>query len=404
MPQLFSPMKIGRMELRNRFVRSATFEGMASESGEVTDPVLKLYRNLAKGEPGLIVTGYFYVNEIGKAAPNQIGIHSDQMIPGLKRLVQEVHEQDGKIVFQLVHAGRQTTRKFTGHLPIGPSATGRDPLFFVKPKEMNEDEIGGTIRSFGEAAIRAMEAGADGIQIHGAHGYLINEFLSPFFNTRSDAWGGSEEGRFRFLEQVFNEIKKAIPQERPLMIKLNTHDHTPAPGITPDLAGRYARKLAEMGIDAVEISSGTLVYSFMNINRGQVPVRELVAAMPWLLRPVARFKLNRMAGKYDLVEGYHLESAKIIKPVLGGVPLMLVGGMRRVDHMEEVLEKGYADLISMSRPFIRQPYLVKSIKEGKTNRASCVSCNKCFGAICNGLPVRCYNTPEQGDITGGLAE
>jgi 2,4-dienoyl-CoA reductase-like NADH-dependent reductase (Old Yellow Enzyme family) len=394
MSQLFSPMKIGRLELPNRFVRSATFEGMARENGQVTDDLIKLYRNLAKGRIGLIITGHLYVNQVGKASVNKIGIHSNEMIPGLKRLVQEVHEHDGKIVFQLSHAGRQTTKKVTGHHPVGPSGKGRDPIFFVKPREMNEEDIQETIQSFGRAAKRAVEAGADGIQLHGAHGYLINQFLSPFYNTRSDAWGGSEEGRFRFLEQVFSKIKRAIPKETPIMIKLNTHDHTPGEGITPELAAHYARRLAEMGVDAVEISSGSTFYSFMDMCRGRVPVQELVDTMPFWKKPIAKIKLSRMAGKYDLVEGYHLEAAKVIKPVLGDIPLLLVGGMRRVKHMEEILEKGYADFISMSRPFVREPFLVKRIQAGKTDHASCVSCNKCLAAIANRRPLRCYNKPE----------
>ncbi len=394
MSRLFSPMRIGCLELPNRFVRSATFEGMAKENGQVTDDVMKLYRNLAKGKVGLIITGYFYVNQVGKAFSNQIGIHSDEMIRGLKKLVQEVHDQDGKIVFQLAHAGRQTTKRVTGESPIGPSAKGRDPIFFVKPREMNEDDIQETIRSFGKAAKRAVEAGADGIQLHGAHGYLINQFLSPFYNTRNDAWGGSDEGRFRFLEHVLGEIKRAMPKETPIMIKLNTHDHTPGEGVTPGLAAYYTGRLAEMGIDAVEISSGTSFYSFMDMCRGRVPVQELADAMPFWKKPIAKIKLSSLVGKYELEEGYHIEAAKIIKPVLGGVPLLRVGGMRRVEHMQEVLEQGYADFISMSRPFVREPFLVKRIETGKIDRASCVSCNRCLAAITDKRPLRCYYKPE----------
>jgi 2,4-dienoyl-CoA reductase-like NADH-dependent reductase (Old Yellow Enzyme family) len=394
MSLLFSPLKIGSLELRNRFVRSATFEGMAKENGEVSDDVLKLYRNLAKGVIGLIITGHFYVNQLGKASFNQVGIHSDEMIPGLKRLVQEVHEHGGKIVFQLSHAGRQTTKKITGQRPIGPSGRGRDPIFLVKPREMTEDDIYETIQSFGRAAERAVEAGADGIQLHGAHGYLINQFLSPFYNTRTDAWGRSEEGRFRFLEQVFTEIKRGIPKETPILIKLNTHDHTPRQGVTPELAAHYAQRLAGIRIDAVEISSGSTFYSFMNVCRGRVPVQELVDTMPFFKKPIARIMMNRLVGKYDLEEGYHLLAAKSIKPVLGHIPLVLVGGMRRVNHMEEILEKGYADFISMSRPFVREPLLVKRIEAGKSDRASCVSCNRCLGAIANRMPLRCYNKPD----------
>jgi 2,4-dienoyl-CoA reductase-like NADH-dependent reductase (Old Yellow Enzyme family) len=394
MSQLFSPMKIGSLGLPNRFVRSATFEGMANENGEISDDILRLYRNLAKGGVGLIITGHCYVNPLGKAFFGQIGIHSDEMMPGLKGLVQEVHEHGGKIVFQLAHAGRQTTRKITGQAPIGPSGKGRDPIYFVKPREMTEDDIHVTIQSFARAARRAVEAGADGIQLHGAHGYLINQFLSPFYNTRTDAWGGSEEGRFRFLEHVFTEIKRAIPKETPILIKLNTHDHTPRQGVTPELAARYAQRLAGMGIDAVEISSGSTFYSFMDMCRGSVPVQELVDTMPFFKKPIARIMMKRLVGKYDLEEGYHLQAAKTIKPVLGEIPLVLVGGMRTVSYMEEIIEKGCADFISMSRPFIREPGLVKRIEAGKTDRASCVSCNKCLGAIANRMPLRCYCKPD----------
>ena len=394
MSHLFSPMRIGSLELRNRFVRSATFEGMAKENGEVSDEILKLYRNLAKGGIGLIITGHCYVNPLGKAFFNQVGIHSDEMIPGLKRLVQEVHEHGGKIVFQLAHAGRQTTRKITGYPPIGPSGKGRDPIYFVKPREMTEADIHETIQSFGRAAKRAVEAGADGIQLHGAHGYLINQFLSPFYNSRSDAWGGSEEGRFRFLEQVFTEIKRAIPKETPILIKLNTHDHTPRQGVTPELAAHYAQRLAGIGIDAVEISSGSTFYSFMDMCRGSVPVQELVDTMPFFKKPIARIMMNRLVGKYDLEEGYHLQAAKTIKPVLGRFLWYLWGACEESDHMEEIIEKGYADFISMSRPFVREPLLVKRIEAGKTDRASCVSCNRCLGAIANRMPLRCYCKPD----------
>jgi 2,4-dienoyl-CoA reductase-like NADH-dependent reductase (Old Yellow Enzyme family) len=394
MSQLFSPMKIGSLELRNRFVRSATFEGMAKENGEVSDDILKLYRNLSRGGIGLIISGFFYVDQSGKAFFNHIGIHSDEMIPGLKRLVQEVHENGGKIVFQLGHAGRQTTSKTTGQTPVGPSGKGRDPIYFVKPREMKEDDIQETIQSFVRAAERAVDAGADGIQLHGAHGYLINQFLSPFFNTRSDAWGRTEEDRFRFLEHVYTGIKSAIPKETPILIKLNTNDHTPRQGVTPELAAHYAQRLAGMGMDAVEISSGSAFYSFMNMSRGRVPVQELVDTMPFWKKPIAKIMLSRLVGKYDLEEGYHLQAAKTIKPVLGEIPLILVGGMRRVDHMEEILQKGHSDFISMSRPFVREPFLVKMIEAGKTDRASCVSCNRCLGAIANGMPLRCYYNPD----------
>jgi 2,4-dienoyl-CoA reductase-like NADH-dependent reductase (Old Yellow Enzyme family) len=386
----FSPMKIRDMEVKNRFVRSATYECMAKETGEVTDELVNLYRHLAAGEVGLIITGYTFMYPLGRAFKYQAGIHNDEMIPGLKRMVDAVHREEGKIVFQISHAGRQTTKAKIGQAPIGPSSTGRDPVNFVKPRQMSEEDIHLAITSFGHAARRAHEAGADGVQLHGAHGYLINQFLSPFFNHREDAWGGSDENRFRFLKETVREVKKAIGDGMIILVKLNTNDFTPQEGIIPPLAVKYASWLAELGIDGLEISCGTGLYSFMNMSRGEVPVDEFVSGFPWWKKPLARLTLNKLVGKYDLEEGYNLEPAKLIKPVLGEVRLIPVGGLRNLRHMEEVLERKWADFISMSRPFIREPDLVRRFREGKAEFASCVSCNRCLAAINNDMPLRCY--------------
>jgi 2,4-dienoyl-CoA reductase-like NADH-dependent reductase (Old Yellow Enzyme family) len=392
MSLLFTPRKIGNVELQNRFVNSATYEGMAKETGAVGDELIKRYEKLAKGGVSLIISGHMFVHSSGKANKYQIGIHSDEMIPGLKRLAETVHRNGGKIAFQLAHGGRQTTKDLIGQTPLGPSAKGRDPVYFIKPREMTEDDIIEVILSFGEAAKRAAAAGADVIQLHAAHGFLINEFLSPFFNHRTNSWGGSEENRFRFLKEVLRKVKTMVPEGFPILIKMSTNDYTPKQGITPSLAARYAGWLAKLGIDGLELSCGTMNYSYMNVCRGDVPLNELLKSLAWWKKPMGRIMIGNLAGKYDLEESYNLEAAKMIKPVLGNTPLFLVGGMRTVSHMEEVLENGHTDFISMSRPFIREPFLVKKIKEGKMDKVSCVSCNKCMAAVVNDIPIYCYST------------
>jgi 2,4-dienoyl-CoA reductase-like NADH-dependent reductase (Old Yellow Enzyme family) len=247
------------------------------------------------------------------------------------------------------------------------------------------------IRAFGAAAKRAIKAGADGIQLHAAHGYLINQFLSPFFNQRRDEWGGSDLNRFRFLKEIVLNIREAIPKGMPILVKLNVNDYTPRDGVTPPLAVTYANGLAELKINGLEISCGTAAYSFMNQCRGDVPAKELVDGLPWWKKPLGKLIMKNMAGKYDLVEGYNVEAAKMIKPVLGNVPLFVVGGLRKVAHMTEILEKHYADGISMCRPFIREPLIVKKIKEGKASAVACVSCNRCLAAVPANIPVQCYN-------------
>ena len=391
MSALFTPKKIGEMEIQNRFVHSATYECMASDDGQVTDKLIRRYSKIAKGGAGLIIPGNLYITPNGRAVKYQTGIHNDDMIEGLKKLVDVVHDEGSKIAFQLVHSGRQTTKDSIRQTPIAPSKGPRDNIYMVKPKEMTEEQIQEVIKAFGVAAFRVSEAGADGVQIHAAHGYLINQFLSPFFNKRTDSWGASDENRFRFLKEVVLEIRKNISDETSVLVKLNTQDYTPKQGITLELAKRYAGWLADLPIDGLEVSCGTLSYSMFNMIRGDVPTEELIMNFPWWRKIIGKIVLKNMEGKFELEEGYNLEAAKLIKPVIGDIPLLVVGGMRKVDHMEKVLKDGVADFISMSRPFIREPNIVNRIREGKAAEVACVSCNKCFAAIANYMPVQCYN-------------
>jgi 2,4-dienoyl-CoA reductase-like NADH-dependent reductase (Old Yellow Enzyme family) len=387
---LFEPITLGNVRVKNRFVQAATYEAMATEAGEVTDGIVDRYRRIARGEVGLIITGFAFVHPLGRAARYQLGIHSDRMIPGLKRLTDAVHREGGKIAIQLNHAGRQTTADLIGQTPLGPSSRGRDPVNFVKPKEMDDEQIGEAIEAFGKAAGRAAEAGADGVEIHAAHGYLINEFLSPYFNVRDDVWGGSVENRFRFLRLVVLETRRHLPAGMPILVKLNTEDHTPEPGIRPRLAADYARRLAALGIDALEVSAGSTIYATFNMSRGDVPVEEMAQSLAWWKRLLGRLMIGRWVGAYGFEGPYNLEAAAVIEPHLGSVPLILTGGVRTVSEMEQALESGVADLVGMARPFVREPALVRRIREGRTDAASCVSCNRCLAAIANEMELRCY--------------
>jgi 2,4-dienoyl-CoA reductase-like NADH-dependent reductase (Old Yellow Enzyme family) len=388
MSALFSSLRIRTMEVTNRFVHSATYEAMADEKGEVSDELINRYRILAKAGTGLIIPGYFYVHPLGRAMPKQTGIHSDEMIPGLKKLVEAVHEHGGKIAFQIAHAGMQTSKAIIGQTPSAPSGGLRNPMTFDKCREMTQAEIEGVIYAFSQAAKRASEAGADAVQLHGAHGYLISEFLSPFFNRRKDTWGGTHEGRFRFVKDVIQETRRVLLDTMPILIKINTNDFTPKGGVTPDIAKKYAEWLRHVGIDGVELSCGTY-FTFHSV-RGEIPSKELVKAMPGWMRLLAKLQFRKLRPQCSFAEAYNLAAAEIIKPALGEVPLMLVGGMRRMSHMEELVERKQIDLVSMSRPFIREPFLVKRFRERKADKASCISCNKCFAAIANDLPLRCY--------------
>ncbi len=397
MSVLFEPVMVGNVLVKNRFTHSATYEAMADQSGEVTGRLVERYRRLAQGEVGLVIPGGLFVHPLGRTSPRQAGIHTDQMIAGLSQVVDAVHRFGGKIILQLMHAGGQAKGEAIGSAPLAPSSSVRDPVSFRRPRAMGEAQIVEAIRAFAEAARRAVEAGADGVQLHAAHGYLINQFLSPFYNDRSDCWGGSEENRLRFLQEVVRETRSALPGAMPLLVKLNVHDYTPREGITPSLAARYVGRLAQMGVDGLELSCGT-AYSYMNMCRGEVPVAGLLEGVSRWRRPVVKLALGRLVGRYDLHGPYNLEAAKMIRPACGTARLLLVGGLRTIHEMESVVNGGYADLISMSRPFIREPSLVRRLRLGQTDRASCTSCNQCFAAMVNDIPVRCYHAESRSGL------
>jgi 2,4-dienoyl-CoA reductase-like NADH-dependent reductase (Old Yellow Enzyme family) len=344
MSRLFEPYRIRGLSLRNRFMRSATTSYWADEEGVVKDAHVRLYRGLARGGVGLIVKGHLYVAENGKAHTGMAGISSDRHVPMLKRLTDAVHEWGGCIVAQINHAG-------VVHKPdrAGPSAYSEDDW---TAREMTVDEIEAAIEAYGDAAERAMQAGFDGVQIHGAHGYLISQFLSCLVNRRTDRWGGSPENRMRFLMEVYDEVRGRVGNE-PVLIKLNCDDFSPD-GLTVENSVEAAVAIAEKGIDLIEVSGG---------GRGQKEV----------LRARARHGDPALA---DLDFAGH---ASKIRDATRPTPMALVYGFRRLETMEKVVDMGLADMVSMSRPFIREPDLVRRLQSGQ-REVSCIRCDACSGS------------------------
>lgn len=374
---LFTPKKFGDLEIKNRFIHSACEDNMATEDGRVTDNIVRKLQKLAKGEAGLIIWCHLAVCPSGRNRKYQAGIYSDEMIDGLKKAVSAVHGEGGKIAFQLGHGGLQASEAATGQPLMGPAS-------------MTESRIKEIIKAFKSAAERAVESGVDAIQLHAAHGYLLNEFLSPNVNQRKDAWGGSDENRFRLLKEIVLEIKSILPRGFPLLIKLSTNDYTGEDGVTPPLAVIYAGWLKELAVDGLETSCGTSKGRTFNMCRGDVPVAEMVKMFPAPAQEMKRAYFESLAGKFDLKAPYNVDATKRIRPVFGDIPLFAVGGWREMNQMEDAVSRGDTDFIAMCRPFIREPNIVKRFREGKAVKATCKSCNKCLAAVPNDLPVRCY--------------
>lgn len=352
---LFTPVKIGSMTVPNRFVRSATHEYMADDEGNVSDNQVELYRRLAEGEVGLIITGHAFVQPSGKASPRQTAVYDDRFVQGLARIPEAVRGYPTRIVLQISHAGRQTKARLCGCVPVSPSAV-YDPVSKIMPRELSGEEIRALVADFVAAAGRAKRAGFDGVQLHAAHGYLISSFLSPHTNRRTDEWGGPVENRARVLLEVLRGVKETCGGGFPALVKLNSTDFLEG-GLTVDDAVRIARLLEAGGIDAIEVSGG-----MAEAGRGSV----------W---PGLRSGAD---------EGYFVENAARIKQAVG-VPVFGLGGIRTLAVAEKIVEEGRADLVSLSRPFIRDPHLVKHFREGLAAGSECISCNKCF----NPRGIRC---------------
>ncbi len=386
---LFTSRMIGEVTIKNRFVRSATFESAANEDGSIGEDYLKIYDTLAKGEIGLIITGMIFTSIDGKSYLHQAGLHSDETISGFSNMTDRVHRNGSKIFAELCHGGRQS--QMQGIRPAAPSAGRPDMIYRVYPRSMDNKEIVNVIKTFGDAAKRAKEAGFDGIQIHAAHGYLLSEFLSPYLNHRRDEWGGSSEKRFNLLKRVYQYIREAVGSTYPVTVKINIEDYTPKPGLSLEESVEQVKRLIELCIDAIEISCGTLAFSMFNQSRGSVPVQAFAKAMPKPLQPLARLllKIAYPEKKYTFYEDYNLRACDDIKPLMGNTPLIVVGGLRSYKSMEKIVQDRKADFISISRPFIRQPMIVKKWSEGDFKPMTCTNCNNCLGGIAIHERLKC---------------
>lgn len=386
---LFTPAKIGNIEVNNRFVRSATAGCFATEEGKVSERYLNLYTNLARGGIGLIITGNFIIQQNGKALPRAIMIDNDEVIVGLKKLTDEVHKHGAKIVAQINHLGRHANPKISGERQIAPSSVRTIIPVFSKPREMTEMDIKKVIEAFGLAAWRVKEAGFDGVQFHCAHGYLIHQFLSRHTNRRRDRWGGSLEYRMRFLIEVYNFAREKVGPEYPILVKINSKDMF-INGLTIEDSVKICKRLNELGVAAIEVSGGVQDTGGLEITRGDFPVDIVLRGRNVLEKTLIRLKAKSIKEEAKFKENYFLPEARRIKHAVN-IPVIVVGGIRDVKKMEQIIENGDADFVSMSRPFIRQPNLIRLIEQGKTNPVTCTSCNKCtLEVVTQGKPLRCY--------------
>ena len=361
MKKLFDVTKINQMELKNRFVRSATWEGLANADGSCNEELTDLMVELAKGQVGLIISSHAYISLTGQAGIKRLGIYDDRLIVSYKKMVDKVHNEGSKIILQIAHAGGLASPQLVQSKPFGPSSI--EVKDCLNCREITMSEIFQIIEEFKNAAIRAKNAGFDGVQIHAAHGYLLSQFLSPFFNKRTDEYGGSIRNRARFVLEILRAIRFALGKQFAVIIKLNSEDFIEG-GFTQSEMLQVAAMLESAGIDAIELSGSLSLHicKYFSFREGRIDSKE--------------------------EEVCYRQAAKSYKEKIT-VPLILVGGIRSYEVAEELVEKEQADYISLSRPFIREPGLIKRWQSGDTERATCISCNRCFEPIRAGKGMYC---------------
>ena len=401
---VFKSGRISNVELKNRLVRSATYENSANEDGTVSEKLVEIYRKLAKGGVGLIVTGIAGTYPKALAPHRMMGIYDDAFIPGLKKIPQAVREadRDCRVMIQLHHPGRQVTdpeaaSKFVSFLPqaflaylerhpeimqgqaepahiiepVAPSAVF-DSFFDRTPPALTLEEIDDIIDAYAEGIRRAREAGFDGVQLHAAHGWLLSSFLSPHTNQREDHYGGSTENRIRIIAEIYGRARKKIGDDYPILIKMNTTDFL-IDGLDINESIEVAIILEKLGFAAIETSGGM----WESLTRGQDDL-----GWPPVFLPESRTKINSVDK-----EAYFLPAAKAFKEKID-IPVILVGGIKSFSKIEEIIESGNSDFVSMSRPLIRQPELPNLWFSGTgKDTADCVSCNGCIPA--GSEPLKC---------------
>jgi len=373
MPGLFDATTVAFMTLSNRFMRSATWEGMAGEDGSVTPQLLRTMVDLAKGGVGLIISGHASVSREGQAGQKQLAVFSDELVAGLAAMVKAVHAAGGKMALQLAHAGDQANTKLSGLHAVGPvargtgsAATGAGTLSSdgqLPCHGLDQAGIETLIKAFARAAVRAKDAGFDAVQVHAAHGYLMHQFLSPVWNTRTDLYGGTIENRARLLLRVVRAVREAVGPKYPVLAKIDSEDFIPG-GFSFEDAATVAVWLQEASVDALELSGGC--------------------------RQAGENLMAARKGKIRIPDGevYYREAAKRIKSRLS-IPLILVGGIRSFEVANGLVESGVADYISLARPLICEPDLVNRWRNGDRSPALCVSDNACYGPAYAGEGIRC---------------
>ena len=389
---IFTPCKIGPIELRNRTIRSAAFENMCKDN-RPSQQLFDYHTAVARGGVGMTTVAYASVNRSGVSFDGQLWMR-EEIVPELKKLTDAVHKEGAKASIQLGHCGNMTHRSTCGCKPMGASSGFNlySPTFV---REMSEYEILDTVRDFGKAVNLAREAGFDCVEIHAGHGYLISQFLSPYTNHRHDIWGGNLENRMRFMKFVIREVMDAALDDMAVVVKINMFDGMKK-GIHEDESILIAKELEKLGVHALVLSAGFVSKAPMEVMRGAMPIKTMAYYMNmwkfWWLKAGLHLVGWFIIPSVPFEEAYFLETAKRFRENLK-LPLIYVGGMISKSKMEEVLNSGFV-AFQMARALINDTDFVNKLKNGELTKSPCKHSNYCIGRMYS-EDMRCHHCVDE---------
>jgi len=366
-PHLFSPGRIGTLELKNRLVMPPMVRNYADANGMVTERYVRHIDRIAQGGVGMMILEASFIRPDGRGFTHELGIHTDETVPGLKKLAQAAHAHDAKIGVQLYHAGRQTSSHTTGVPLIAPSEIA-DPTEKEVPHAMSVEEIRTVVEAFADAARRAKEARMDFVEIHGAHGYLVTQFFSPFSNQRTDDYGGSFENRMRFANETYAAVREAVGKDFCVTMRLSG-DEMVEGGLRIEDTVAIAQHLEKLGVDGLHISVG----NYASYAQG------------YMIAPMA------------MPDGVILHLAEQVKHAVG-IPVIAVGKLRTPEEGEQAISDGSADFIAIGRTLLADPEWPNKVRDGRTDEINyCVACNQgCISRLFAQQDVWCTVNPACG--------
>jgi len=387
--KLFSSARLGSFELRNRIIKTATYEGMCPD-GMPSDALIKHHRDLAAGGVGMTTVAYCAVSPNGRTFEQQMYMRQE-ILPKLRELIAAVHAEGAAASLQLGHCGYfSRNTMLPGHRSLGPSFRLNEyGLMAGVPfaRSMTEDDIANVIEEFGTAAAMARQSGFDAVELHLGHGYLLNQFLCPATNRRRDAWGGSLDNRARLPLAVVKRVRERVGGDFPILAKLNLRDGFRGGFELEDSVG-VAQRLEAAGIDAIVLSGGFTSRTPFYLFRGARPLKEMIEVEHNPLQKLTlRFFGSRIIKEYPFKEMFFLDDARTVRRAVR-MPLVLLGGILSLDNLETAMREGF-DFVAMGRALIADPDLIRRMQNGDAMRSRCISCNKCVAEMDRPTGVRC---------------